>query len=81
LGHSLVASNNGDLVFVDYSASSLVGDGGNFIDVQFLDSALDDVAPLVGAGSSNNNPVPEPVTGVMGLGALGALCLSLKRRR
>jgi hypothetical protein len=71
-GHAYAASNSGHLVFIDYAASGLVGTG--FRSVNFLDSNLDDVAPLVGSGSTSD--IAEPGTlallgiGVMGLGAL-----------
>ncbi len=45
LGHLFVASNDGDLFFMDYSASGLVADLGNFTKVQFLAESLDDIAP------------------------------------
>ena len=47
------------MLFVDYSNTSLVGDVNNFSAMPFLNTNLDDVAPLVGPGS---NPVPEPAT-------------------
>lgn len=50
-GYVFVASNAGQLVFVDYSGSKKVGTRGSFAAVQFLASSLDDVAPLTGAGS------------------------------
>jgi hypothetical protein len=50
-GHLFVADNNGQLLFMDYSDSHLVGAAGNFVDLRFLDSCLDDVAPLSGPGS------------------------------
>lgn len=57
LGHVFVASNTGDLLFMDYSATGLITDAGNTVHSQFLAFFLDDVAPLVGAGS---NPLPAP---------------------
>jgi hypothetical protein len=56
-GHLFVASNNGFLEFVDYDATGLIGGAGNFTASPFLASALDDIAPLSGAGSRQ---VPEP---------------------
>ena len=50
-GHLFVADNNGQLLFMDYSDSHLVGAASNFVDLRFLDSCLDDVAPLSGPGS------------------------------
>ena len=49
-GHMFVADNNGNLFFMDYSASGLVANAGNFVALQFLDTCLDDVAPLSGLG-------------------------------
>ena len=50
-GYVFVASNNGQLVFVDYSGSKKIGTTGSFAAVQLLASSLDDVAPLTGEGS------------------------------
>lgn len=50
-GHLFVADNNGQLLFMDYSDSHLVGAATNFVDLRFLDTCLDDVAPLSGPGS------------------------------
>jgi autotransporter-associated beta strand protein len=50
-GHVYAADNGGDLAFVDYSKTGLVGDPSDFTSVQFLDSTLDDVAPLSGLGA------------------------------
>lgn len=53
-GHLYVANNfSGDLFFMDYSTSLLVGDGLNFISSQFLAFNLDDIGPLVGAGETD----------------------------
>jgi len=51
-GYVFVASNSGQLVFVDYSGSKKIGASSNKVAVQFLASALDDVAPLSGAGAA-----------------------------
>ena len=50
-GYVFIASNNGQLVFVDYSSSKRIGTSGSYVAVQVLASSLDDVAPLTGAGS------------------------------
>jgi hypothetical protein len=50
-GHLYVANNfTGDVFFMDYSISGLVGDGTNFISSQFLAFNLDDIGPLIGEG-------------------------------
>jgi WD40 repeat protein len=51
-GEVFVASNSGQLVFIDYSGTKKIGDPGNKRSVQFLASNLDDVAPLSGAGAA-----------------------------
>lgn len=51
-GHAFAASNTGHLVFVDYSKTGKVGDATSFVSVNFLEFYLDDVAPLLGAGST-----------------------------
>ena len=71
-GHLFVASNDGNLAFVDYSAvlGGSIGGPGNFVTLQFLADTLDDIAPLSGPGSQGN--VPEPSTMLLiGSGLLG----------
>lgn len=51
-GHILVASNLGELLFIDYSVSKEVGNPHNFVTQPYVESCLDDVAPLSGFGSS-----------------------------
>jgi hypothetical protein len=50
-GYVYVASNNGQIVFVDYSKSKRVGDKSNAVAVVDLESNLDDVAPPSGPGA------------------------------
>ncbi|MBU6399477.1 MAG: DUF11 domain-containing protein, partial [Verrucomicrobia bacterium] len=52
-GHVFFADNNGKLVFVDYSASKLIGATNNFVTAPFLAPNLDDVAPIGLLGNTN----------------------------
>jgi len=80
LGHIFWASNNGQLFFMDYSTTNLVGSTGNFVSDNFYQGNLDDVAPLIGAGgTSTSTPVPEP--GTLALLGLGFASLVASRRR
>lgn len=54
------ASNSGTLMVMDYSATQRVGTSGATVDIEFLDSYLDDIAPLIGPGV---NPCCEIGTG------------------
>lgn len=76
-GRVFLASNDGRMVFVDYSSTRRVGDLSNRTVVQPLVANLDDVAPLVGPGAPPA-PATTPWWGTAGLGALaGALILVL----
>ena len=62
-GHIFGATNNGLMIFIDYSVSGKVGDISNFVSSQFLANSLDDVAPLVGPGAPKNQlPVDDSQT-------------------
>jgi WD40 repeat protein len=52
-GYVFVASNEGQIVFVDYTGTKKVGAKGNQVIVQFVAPNLDDVAPLSGAGAAS----------------------------
>jgi hypothetical protein len=52
-GYVFVASNNGQIVFVDYTGTKKVGAKGNKVVVQFVEPNLDDVAPLSGVGAAS----------------------------
>ncbi len=76
-GHLFAASNDGDMLFIDYAASGLVGGGSNFTDIRFFRDTLDDVAPLT--RPIERGPIPEPASMLLfGLGGLGA---AFTRRR
>ncbi len=79
-GHLFVASNNGNLLFIDYDATGLIGAGSNFTNVQFLASALDDIAPLSGLGGGNGPSVPEPSSLLLLGGGLATAALVRYRR-
>jgi hypothetical protein len=82
-GHLFAADNNGKLLFLDYKASGLVNDVGNFSALPFLASALDDVAPLSGAGAPTPTGTPDAgsTLGLLAL-AMGAVgCMSRKPAR
>jgi hypothetical protein len=57
-----------------------VGSANNFVSNAFFKSALDDIAPLIGAGGTIPL-VPEPETYALMLAGLGALAALRKRRR
>ena len=74
-GRVFLASNDGRMVFVDYSSTRRVGDLSNRTVVEPLVANLDDVAPLVGPGAPPA-PATTPWWGTAGLGALvGAFAL------
>jgi hypothetical protein len=50
-GHLYVADNRGQLLFVDYSKTGLIGDPSDFVATPFVANYFDDVAPLAGLGS------------------------------
>lgn len=50
-GHLFLASNTGHMLFIDLTASGLVGSPLNFVAAPFLDDSIDDIAPDCGLGS------------------------------
>jgi hypothetical protein len=58
-GHLFVADNGGNLVFVDYSKTKLVGAKSNKVEKRFVEANLDDIAPLSGLGAAAPPP-PVP---------------------
>jgi hypothetical protein len=79
-GHLFVANNDGNMLFIDYSSSGLVGDMSNVISKNFLAGSLDDLAPLVGIGSQQVAPEPSAML-LLGIGGLSLLGYRLRRRR
>ena len=73
LGHLLVASNSGNLEFVDYDATHLIGAAGNFHASPFLATHLDDIAPL-------SAPVPETGSVLLLGTALLGVAAGLRKR-
>jgi hypothetical protein len=86
-GHIFAANNGGDLAFIDYSATGLVGAASNltpgapknFIATPFLADFLDDVAPLIGPGAAAATPEPSSVV-LLSMGGLALLGYRRRRR-
>jgi hypothetical protein len=76
-GHLFVASNSGDITFVDYSGTGNLSTA-SYSNTQFLANFLDDVAPLSGAGSQ---AIPEPGTLVLIGAALVGLGVGGRKAR
>lgn len=79
-GHMFVASNTGHLLFMDYSATANITAAGNFTATPFLDTYLDDVAPLIGAGGTAQTPDGGSTIALVGA-AFAALAAVQRRRR
>jgi len=78
-GHVFWADNGGKFFFLDYSTTNDVSSAANFSSDLFFKSALDDIAPLIGAGGTN--PIPEPETYALMLAGLGLLGAVARRRK
>ncbi|MFO0846300.1 MAG: PEP-CTERM sorting domain-containing protein [Gemmataceae bacterium] len=79
-GHAFIAGS-GAITFIDYSQSGDITNPNNTIIITGGFGNIDDVAPLVGLGAPPN-AVPEPGSLTMlGIGALGALGFTWRRRR
>lgn len=83
LGHLWVASNNGNVTFVDLNTCTLKKISAScFMDTRFLAANLDDLAPLAGLGGcAPNCQTPEPAPVALVLPALAGLLLMGRRRR
>jgi hypothetical protein len=67
-GHLFLASNTGDMVFVDYDGTGNVANPSDFTATRFINTNLDDFAPLSGPGAQT----PEPATlTLLGMGLAG----------
>ena len=80
LGHLFVANNGGSIYFLDFSGSKLVGSALNFAYNIGGVSEADDVAPLVGQGSTSNG-VPEFPIGPVLVVAIAVPMMLLLRQR
>lgn len=72
-GHLFWADNHGRVFFMDYSNTGMVADPNNFVSNEIFKDHLDDIAPLIGSGGTNQIPEPS-VLSLIGL-AFGALAL------
>ena len=80
-GRLFVANIDGNMLFVDYSSTGLIGAAKDFRSKTFLADSLDGLAPLVGLGGSNS-VAPEPSSLVLlGVGGLSLLGYRLHGRR
>lgn len=77
-GHALVAGCSG-ITFIDYSATHDITSASNVIRYIGGFYGIDDVAPLVGAGSAL--PVPEPSTYALMLAGIGVVACVTRRRK
>lgn len=78
-GHVFVAENNGDMLFLDYFSTGLVGSA-SFSDLRFFKANLDDVAPIVGA--PDRGVIPEPSSMMLlGMGGVAGLIRRKKSRK
>jgi hypothetical protein len=69
-GHIFAANNDGNLTFIDYSATKNISTA-SFVDTTFLAGSLDDVAPLSGAGSQVPDSLDSVTIAIWFAGFLG----------
>lgn len=84
-GHALIAGN-GEITFIDYSATGDITDPADKIFIRSIDGAgnafgnIDNVAPLVGLGSQGSTPVP-PSAILLATGCMSLFGYGWRRRK
>jgi hypothetical protein len=79
LGHIFIANNGGNMAFIDIANSKKVG-AADFMATPFVAGALDDIAPLVGPGSTSLTPEPASMA-LVTAGGLALLGYHWRRRQ
>jgi hypothetical protein len=72
-GHLFVASNDGNLLMIDYESTHNATDVTDPSYYRFLDNNLDDIAPLIGSGGTSNVPEAGSTLAMLGMSFFG-LC-------